>query len=44
MDLDPVPEIFDGENLLGLNHIEFVVADAAGDNLCQTRLIVDVHP
>ena len=52
MDLNPVPKNLGGESLLGLNHIEFVVvavvavvaAAVVGDNLCQTRLIVDVHP
>lgn len=39
VDLGSVPE--------NLNHIESVVVvviAAVGDNFCQTRLIVDVHP
>ena len=41
--MDSVPENQGG---VGLNHIEFVViiAAVAGGNLCQTRLIVDIHP
>ena len=44
MELDSVPEKLGDESLLGLNHIEFIVVAGGGDNLCLTRLIINVHP